>query len=315
MNLVLVESSSYYPTLDDVKVCDIYKPVGRWLRLLRYIHHRTGLFRSLRSIWLGDWKRELGMFQNVAIFDSLLDDYPLLLLNQCNKHVFFCFRNRVQNPIAHSKLVRDPRMIKEKYKCELWSYNKEDCDYYTMNYYKQFHLIPREDVYIGSEIESDAFFIGWDKGRMPIILDIYRKLCDLNLICDFRVIAESESYSDEEKKLLSETISYKEVLQKVKSSRCVIDVVSDINRGLTYRSLEAAIFKKKLITNYSEIVNMDFYRPNNIFVWGKDNPNRLRDFIYTEYLETDSDIYKDYSFDSFCCSIFGKKEFKTGYNE
>lgn len=304
MNIVLVESSLDYPEVHNADVYSIYRPVNKLLRILRALHIRLGILSGFRFYWLGDWKNKLDCYEKIAIFDSLLDDYPLDILKKNKKKIIFCYRNRIQHPITHSKMTRNPSILKNRYNCELWSYNKEDCDEYALNYYSQFHLITQEFVNHEYDIKSDAFFIGLDKGRMPLIMEIYRALLSRGMICDFRVIPRGSNYNEDEKKLLSSTITYNDVLQLVKGTRCVVDVVSGMNKGLTYRSLEAAILRKKLITNYGDITKEGYYTPDNVFVWGKDDPNKLKEFIESEYKETEVDVYKLYSFEAFCDTIF-----------
>ena len=79
-----------------------------------------------------------------------------------------------------------------------------------------------------------------------------------------------------------------------KNSRCVLDSAQAGQIGLTIRVLEAIGSKKKLITTNDDIVNYDFYCPENIYVYtGKidlENP-----FFTKDYKEIDNNVYEKYT--------------------
>ena len=78
------------------------------------------------------------------------------------------------------------------------------------------------------------------------------------------------------------------------SSRCVLDSAQSGQLGLTIRVLEALGANKKLITTNSDIVNYDFYRPENIYVY-KGNIDLDNVFFKEGYKEVDKEIYEKYS--------------------
>lgn len=77
-------------------------------------------------------------------------------------------------------------------------------------------------------------------------------------------------------------------------SRCILDSPQDGQLGLTIRVLEALGAKKKLITTNADVVNYDFYHPENIYIYqGEfkyDSP-----FFKKEYIELDQELYYKYS--------------------
>lgn len=79
-----------------------------------------------------------------------------------------------------------------------------------------------------------------------------------------------------------------------KDSRCVLDSPQAGQFGLTIRVLEALGAKKKLITTNEDIVNYDFYKPENIYIYdGFIDLDNV--FFQKPYLEVDQEIYKKYS--------------------
>ncbi len=79
-----------------------------------------------------------------------------------------------------------------------------------------------------------------------------------------------------------------------KNSRCVLDSAQAGQIGLTIRVLEALGAKKKLITTNEDVVNYDFYCPENIYIY--DGKIDLENCFFTEnYKEIDESIYQKYS--------------------
>lgn len=87
---------------------------------------------------------------------------------------------------------------------------------------------------------------------------------------------------------------YSDYFHDVGSSAAILDVVGEDNWGLTWRPLEALFCKKKLITNYTDIVQYDFYEPykNNIFIIKNGDCNGLKEFMQRKYDEVDLDLKK-----------------------
>lgn len=89
-------------------------------------------------------------------------------------------------------------------------------------------------------------------------------------------------------------IKGKEMNDIYEASRCVLDSAQSGQQGLTIRVLEALGAKKKLITTNKDIVNYDFYRPENIYLYdGKFDLDNV--FFKEEYKEVDEGIYEKYS--------------------
>lgn len=86
------------------------------------------------------------------------------------------------------------------------------------------------------------------------------------------------------------------------ASRCVLDSAQDGQLGLTIRVLEALGAKKKLITTNEDIINYDFYQPENIYVY--DGKIDLKNIFFThEYKEVSKEVYEKYSLRSWLKEI------------
>lgn len=72
-----------------------------------------------------------------------------------------------------------------------------------------------------------------------------------------------------------------------------MDLVTEENYGLTLRPLEALFLKKKLITNYYEIIDEPFYNESNIYLYGRDNRN-IDEFLKIPYEEIQKEVVNMY---------------------
>lgn len=97
----------------------------------------------------------------------------------------------------------------------------------------------------------------------------------------------------------------KEMNQIFADSKCILDSAQAGQTGLTIRVLEALGAKKKLITTNKDIVNYDFYRKENIYIY--DGHFDLKDpFFNSDYVEIENSVYKKYSLRNWLKEIIGE---------
>lgn len=77
-------------------------------------------------------------------------------------------------------------------------------------------------------------------------------------------------------------------------SRCVLDSAQAGQVGLTIRAIEALGAKKKLITTNPDILNYDFYREENVYVYNGEFDLEAP-FFKERYKEIESQVYEKYS--------------------
>lgn len=90
-------------------------------------------------------------------------------------------------------------------------------------------------------------------------------------------------------------LNKKDLLDLYKKSKIVLDIQHPKQTGLTLRTIESLGAKRKLITTNSDIINYDFYNPNNILVVDRLDPKIPKDFVQSPYQEIDEHIYQKYS--------------------
>lgn len=87
-------------------------------------------------------------------------------------------------------------------------------------------------------------------------------------------------------------------IKSMAESEIIIDITQPDQTGLTMRTIEALGLKRKLITTNKDIVNYDFYHPNNIYIIERDSLKIPESFITCDYIELDRNIYDKYHIDN-----------------
>ena len=183
------------------------------------------------------------------------------------------------NPVRATKILNKSIDLLHQIGVKLHTFDKDDSLKYDMIYHKSFYNM---NVKLQPTLPKyDFYFLGAQKNRGEQIRDVEKLLS--NYKCLF-IIPEK----------LSDFISYKENLEHIKESSCIIEILQKNQYDITLRSLEALSFKKKLLTNNVNVKEYSFYNPNNIFIIGVDNNERLQDFLSTPYEEISEDIKKQY---------------------
>lgn len=146
---------------------------------------------------------------------------------------------------------------------KVFSFEKKDCEKYNLRFktnfiYKTVDNPPQDFKYKVFNISS------FDK-RFPIIKKIAEALYQMNIkskIIIFTSKKNEEPYLEFSKK----TLSIEENNQLLEESEIMLDVSRIGQEGLSFRVFESLGLKKKLITTNKDIVNYDFYNPENIYV-------------------------------------------------
>lgn len=100
-------------------------------------------------------------------------------------------------------------------------------------------------------------------------------------------------------------LSGNELNKIYQTSRCILDSAQSRQLGLTIRVIEALGARKKIITTNDDVINYDFFCPENIYLYdGKFDLEN--DFFRKEYKELEEEIYKKYSLKSWLNELIGE---------
>lgn len=153
------------------------------------------------------------------------------------------------------------------------SYDKRDCEKYGFIYHPTVFSVP--DLPADNDFpETDVYFLGLAKNRFTQITDIYDKLTEEKIKCDFFVagVPEDKRIKREGIHYISQ-MSYTENLQRISKSKCILELMQEGAQGYTFRLWEAIVMNKKLLSNNSSLKDSHFYNENYIKVYHSENNN------------------------------------------
>lgn len=295
--LVINENVLFYKDyVENVKTEVIYKKISSsFLKLVRMLHLKSGL--PFYYLWFTEKFRTIGKCENeVLLFDTVLTVPAANYLRRRfpSMRIVYWFWNHIYDVSILHHLDKG---------IELWSYDKKDCESYGLSYNTQFYFPKYANYHVEQySIEQDFFFVGVEKGRKKYIDEC------LSLIREFtyKFIVSGNTRMARVKNWMP----YEQVVDNIRRSRCVVDIVPDAQKGLTLRPLEALFLRKKLLTNFSAIKNQDFYSPNNIFIMNEDDERCLKDFINAPLSLEHENCIMEYSFASWL-KRFSAKEVRV----
>lgn len=270
--------------MKNIDVQQHYRYINKLFKIIRRIHYKLKL--PLFSLWMENWKKHINNYDIVIIRASILTPPIVKYINNANSsiRVIVWF----SNPVSQNYRVEPYKNLK----CELWSFDKDNCIKYNLKYNTQFYFssikLPKNDILY------DVFFVGANKGRLNKLLEIENNLKTKGLRTYFHITATKL----ERNPIYKKRIPYKSILDYISKSNVILDINQENQSGLTLRPLEALFFSKKLITNNKNIIHYDFYNKNNIFILGLDDPDEIIDFIKSPYKKINEEIVQRYDFNN-----------------
>lgn len=276
-SILLLKKDNKKYFLENIKEMQKYYSFNfDFLKILSLKLMKKSKFSLLFKLCLGKWKKTINNYDMVILFDDEYDIEISRYIRRKNKKIkiILWYWNPVSSYVngAHETDCVD----------EIWTYNKFDAEKYNFKYNTQFYI--KENLE-NKKMKYDIVFCGKNKGREDNILNVQKEIEKENLICYFKIVNSKKDY-----------ISYKDYLDLILSSKCILDYNNEEIAPLTLRPLEALFYNKKLVTNNKDIKNYDFYNSNNIFILGEDKLENLKDFLDREYVEIDKEIIENYSY-------------------
>ncbi len=180
---------------------------------------------------------------------------------------------------------------------KIYSYDKIDVEKYNLEFIPNYiyEQQPKNVV-----VKKRAFNISSLDKRTPILEKIAFALEEKQFPYEFLVVNRRQLnfYVPKIKtkiKYLNKMVPRKISLEKIRNSSLMIDIQRPEQLGLTFRVFESLGYHKKLITTNKDIVNYDFYNPNNILLIDPDNIEIPDDFLNSEYQEVPERILNKYN--------------------
>lgn len=289
-----------------------YKKISRIGRGIRRFWH-IGHIPMFSTVFFKLDKKKLDQYDLIILYECLYSFDVIQFIRTYNKHcrLILWLWNSVKGftitPLynAHAIFLKiiTHRNAKE-YNYEIWSFDHMDCEKFTLQYNNQY-CAKYDDLNL-QDIKYDVLFQGLDKGRLPILKELFKQFEILGISCNLKVIPDKrKNYrKDEFSFLMKQPLPYHAFVQRELQSRCFLEIVQKGQTDITWRAVEAQFYGRKLITNCYSIKNYDFYDPRNIFILGVDSFVNLKKFIETPFHKIDPNIINKYQFDGWIENFF-----------
>lgn len=178
---------------------------------------------------------------------------------------------------------------------ECFSFDREDCKQYHCQEITNFYFIEKNE----SHFNFDISYLATYDHRIQETICIFDYFQKHNIHAKGKIftypshpITEKIPHNIE---VIHKIIPFAESHQYYQDSKAILDIAHSHQKGLSFRPFEAMGMGKKLITTNTDIVNYDFYNPNNIFVIQDiNNIDIPSSFFETNYQEVAPEIKEKY---------------------
>lgn len=201
----------------------------------------------------------------------------------------------------------------KKFFDEIFSFDRVDCKNYGFTflplfYTNDFKLIQKQDTSISI---YGAFFAHSD--RIEVVEKVASQVENAYFYIYFDSKVQLFNFllnSNKNRQVVARNISISEAenIKHMMKAKCILDIHHPAQVGLTMRTIESVGCSKKLITTNQDIVNYDFYNPNNVLIISRENPIIPKDFIENDYVPISKEVYEKYSIESFIFKLLNVEE-------
>jgi len=225
---------------------------------------------------------------------DLLDDNTLQFL-----------RRKTTNFIAYyyDSTRRFPRKLDIiNYFDTIYSYDKQDIKEHGFKLLTNYIFAENDNV----DYDYQFFNISTNDHRFPLIENLAGYLKAKDWTYNIKVF-NGTPMDAEHVDVITEHQSIEQVERMILKSKIIVEIQRNDQIGLSFRIFEALGYRKKLITTNTDVVNYDFYNPQNILVIDENNIEIPDDFVNSPYVEIDNVILDKYRVKNWVKPIFELK--------
>lgn len=190
---------------------------------------------------------------------------------------------------------------------KVYSFEKEDSKKYNLNFITNWINSEYKNIIVPEKPKYTVFNISSIDNRIDTIVKIAKELELKKMSFKIIVVDKKMGGNNTLIDLIPQRLLISEVKKYIDQSKLLLDIHHKKQMGLTFRVFESIEHNKKLITTNPDIVNYDFYNPNNILVIDANKPEIPISFIETNYEEIPAPIYKKYTIDNWVDTVFELK--------
>lgn len=269
---------------------DYCKPLTHWLRRLRQLHFSNRLNRKvwlpLKSLW--DWSNVIkpddldSSKRNFIIFQTGVKFSPNSiekLKRECNASVILYMPDTLSTIGISDNKDELQRYIKHYHIDDVYSFDPHDCKEYGLKFFDFYSIIgntpdPKD---MGSERETlnngdkkRVLYVGNARTpeRLAMAHAIYKQLSG-QCGCTFYLNGVSDADQIYKGITYNHPLTYPEVVELVKHSDAIVEIMNGSQSGNTLRGKEAICYNKQLITNNAEMLHSPYYSSNHILFYNK----------------------------------------------
>ncbi|AUC75609.1 hypothetical protein [Olleya sp. Bg11-27] len=107
--------------------------------------------------------------------------------------------------------------------------------------------------------------------------------------------------------VVDKVIYVNQAIELAKKAKIIVEFQRKDQTGLTFRVFEALGLQKKLITTNRDVMDFDFYNPQNILVIDENNIEIPEDFVNSPYVEVQEEILEQYRLKNWVNTVFNLK--------
>lgn len=235
-----------------------------FLQKLHHIHFSFSLNKHIdlpcQSLWEKIYVLQPHDFEKGKQYCVIFTDISACRVNRGYLQKLYTLSN-VTLVLLHANLVSTKkRLLVNRYKffSAIFSFDKNDCETYNFIKYTTFYT-KLTDVEPDPE-PSDLFYVGVSKERrFETLLKLNEKLKPKNVKTNFYVAHFKGDTKIEPSFHYNQWLSYRDVLSKVLSTNCILEIVGEKQDGFTLRAIEALCYNKRLLTNNPAVLRLKYY--------------------------------------------------------
>lgn len=253
-------------------------------------------------------KRLFKVLDNQEKQDTILvikgDDLSISTLKRIKKNTLEL------NVFFNDSMSRYPRMKKIfPYFDTVYSFEPKDVSQYNFKPITNYIYFDYQNLTKG-KTKYGVFNISSLDKRTKVMPDFARYFKTNNI--DYKLIAFSNQSHSELSELDIEVTNaiyeLDDVLKLVTESEFLLDIQRPKQQGLSFRIMEGLALEKKIISTNKDLVNYDFYNPNNIAIVDPENIHIEDMFFKTPYENIASEIVHKYHISSWVNEVFDLKK-------
>ena len=197
---------------------------------------------------------------------------------------------------------------------EFYVFDKNDIESNSkkLSYTTNFYFDSYNNLF-KNEIKYDVYFIGSYDNRTQDLIRMCTELESMGLKINVLLATSPKKHLKKYKFInyLKKSLTYHDNLEILSQSKIIIDLAhKDLHTGLSFRAFESVGYDKKMITTNKTVKNMDFYNPQNIFVFDDDRTD-LIEFVKSDYISIPETIKNKYSFTNWFNYMFKIEPFEN----